>query len=80
MTIHQRVIKNGKSEGWESFRGKGLTVEAEVRGTVHPVFQDMQTGASGKRHVDICMIMAEDEMVDHMTALKFSCKLIKRFI
>lgn len=40
----------------------------------------MQTGTSGKRHVDICMIMAEDEMIHLVVAFEFRCKLIKRLI
>lgn len=40
----------------------------------------MQTGTSGKRHVDICMIMAEDEMIHLVITFEFSSKLIKRFI
>ena len=40
----------------------------------------MKAGASGERHVDICMIMAEDEMIHLVIKFEFRCKLIKRFI
>ena len=40
----------------------------------------MQTGTSRERHIDICMIMAEDEMIHLVITFEFRCKLIKRFI
>ena len=45
---------------------------------MHPVFQDVEAGAAGERHVDIGMVVAEDEVVHIVSLLKLCRKLIQR--
>ena len=70
----QQSLYFAATVGHRKIRG----VKADVWRAMHPVFQNVKARASWERHIDICMVVAKDEVIHIVILLKLHSKLIQR--